>query len=221
MVKGTQEENEVAVTLKEVAQKAGVSRSAHPEPLPKVRLFLPKRKRLKRPPMRWAIARYACLKPHNRPDKAYRTCFKQFQNPIFLHVFDLFTKSLQEQGLRPLLVNLSDQIDPANSVRMLRQYSVDGVIVLRPQPFLTPSFAKAFKDARMPVVHSFGRHANAPDVHVVGIDNVECGRMAARSLIERGYQHVGFLGGPESAINLRWTDLPVLPKKWHGTPKLN
>ncbi|MEM7256870.1 MAG: substrate-binding domain-containing protein, partial [Pseudomonadota bacterium] len=37
--------------------------------------------------------------------------------------------------------------------------------------------------------------------HVVGIDNVECGRMAAHELIERGYRQVAFLGGPESATS--------------------
>jgi DNA-binding LacI/PurR family transcriptional regulator len=36
---------------------------------------------------------------------------------------------------------------------------------------------------------------------VVGIDNVECGRMAARELIACGYTDVGFLGGPESATS--------------------
>jgi DNA-binding LacI/PurR family transcriptional regulator len=30
-----------------------------------------------------------------------------FHNPLFLEVFDLFTRGLQERGLRPLLVNLS------------------------------------------------------------------------------------------------------------------
>jgi hypothetical protein len=33
----------------------------------------------------------------------------------------------------------------------------------------------------MPVVHSFGRYTTAPNVHVVGIDNIACGRMAAES----------------------------------------
>ena len=36
---------------------------------------------------------------------------------------------------------------------------------------------------------------------MVGIDNVECGRMAARTLIARGYKHVGFLGGPREATS--------------------
>lgn len=122
-----------------------------------------------------------------------------FHNPIFLEVFDLFTRGLQDRGLRPLLVNLSDEIDPATSVSMLRQYSVDGVVVA--SSTLTPEFSQAFKDANIPVVHSFGRHSSSPQVHVVGIDNVECGRMAARELTERGYKRVGFLGGPEAATS--------------------
>jgi DNA-binding LacI/PurR family transcriptional regulator len=38
-------------------------------------------------------------------------------------------------------------------------------------------------------------------VHVVGIDNVQSGRLAARTLLARGYQRVGFLGGPQIATS--------------------
>ncbi|WP_039017943.1 LacI family DNA-binding transcriptional regulator [Halocynthiibacter namhaensis] len=122
-----------------------------------------------------------------------------FQNPIFLTVFDQFTRALQERGLRPMLVNLSNEIDPQNSLRMMREYSVDGVIVA--SSTLPPGFSKAFRDQGMPVVHTFGRNSSAPSVHVVGIDNVECGRMAARTLLARGLTHVGFMGGPEAATS--------------------
>lgn len=122
-----------------------------------------------------------------------------FHNPIFLEVSDLFTRGLQDRGLRPLLVNLSGETDPENSVRMLRQYSVDGVIVA--SWTLPQGFAKAFRDAGVPVVHSFGRHSGSPQVHVVGIDNVQCGRMAAQELLARGYRRIGFPGGPESATS--------------------
>lgn len=120
-----------------------------------------------------------------------------FHNPIFLEVFDLFTRGLQDRGLRPLLVNLSAETDPAHSVRLLRQYSVDGVIVA--SSTLPSSFARAFRDAQIPVVHSFGRFSSAPHVHVVGIDNIECGRMAAHTLVARGYRRIAFLGGPIEA----------------------
>jgi DNA-binding LacI/PurR family transcriptional regulator len=70
---------------------------------------------------------------------------------------------------------------------MLRQYSVDGVIVA--SSTLPPGFAEAFRDAGVPVV-TFLRplHASSPYVHVVGIDNIACGRMAApRRWSRRGY----------------------------------
>lgn len=120
-----------------------------------------------------------------------------FHNPIFLEVFDLFTRGLQDRGLRPLLVNLSEETDPGGSVRMLRQYSVDGVVVA--SSTLLPSFSEAFRLESIPVVHSFGRLTSPPNVHVVGIDNVECGRMAVREFVARGYRKIAFMGGPRSA----------------------
>jgi len=122
-----------------------------------------------------------------------------FHNPVFLEVFDLFTRRLQDRGLRPLLVNLSDETDPQNSCEMLRQYSVDGVIVA--SSTLTPMFSKAYKDAGLPVVHTFGRYMEKPDVHTVGIDNVACGRMAAEALLAKGFRDIGFLGGPDTATS--------------------
>jgi DNA-binding LacI/PurR family transcriptional regulator len=38
-------------------------------------------------------------------------------------------------------------------------------------------------------------------VHVVGIDNIACGRLAAEELVRRGYRRVAFLGGPETATS--------------------
>jgi len=122
-----------------------------------------------------------------------------FHNPIFLEVFDLFTRGLHERHLRPLLVNLTDETDPEASVRMLRQYSVDGVIVA--SSTLPHDFARAFRDAGVPVVHSFGRQTAAPAVDVLGIDNISAGKLAARTLIDRGYTEIGFLGGPVDATS--------------------
>ncbi|MEM6694070.1 MAG: LacI family DNA-binding transcriptional regulator [Pseudomonadota bacterium] len=122
-----------------------------------------------------------------------------FQNPIFLEVFDRFTRGLQDRGLRPLLVNLSHQTDPASSVRMLQQYSVDAAIVA--SSTLPVEFAESFEAAGIPVVHSFGRYAEKPRVNVVTINNFEAGRMAARALVDCGYQRIAMLAGPGSATS--------------------
>jgi DNA-binding LacI/PurR family transcriptional regulator len=191
----------MAVTLKEVALRAGVSRSAVSRTFTEGASVSAKtRKKVEK------AAEYLGYSPNflarsltTRRTKMIGLISNNFHNPIFLQVFDLFTKGLQDRGLRPLLVNLSDETEPEGSVKMLRQYSVDGVIVA--SSTLPPGFSKAFRDAGLPVVHSFGRYSAMPEVHIVGIDNQQCGRMAARCLIEKGYKSIGFMGGPQSATS--------------------
>lgn len=191
----------MSATLKEVAERAGVSRSAVSRTFTDGASVSDKMRRKVEKAARdlgYSPNALASSLTTGRT-KLIGLVSNNFHNPIFLEVFDLFTRGLQDRGLRPLLVNLTDEIEPENSVRMLRQYSVDGVVVA--SSTLPPGFAKAFRDANMPVVHSFGRFSSAPQTHVVGIDNVECGRMAAETLIARGYKTVGFLGGPENATS--------------------
>ncbi len=188
-------------TLKDVAERAGVSRSAVSRTFTDGASVSGKmRRRVEKAAAELGYRPNALASSLTTGrTKLIGLVSNNFHNPIFLEVFDLFTRGLQDQGLRPLLVNLSDEIDPENSVQMMRQYSVDGVVVA--SSTLPPGFAKAFRDAGIPVVRAFGRQTSAPQVHVVGIDNVECGRMAARALVDRGYRRVGFLGGPESATS--------------------
>lgn len=191
----------MAVTLKDVAERAGVSRSAVSRTYTKGASVSEKtRQKVQRAASELGYSPNALASSLTTGrTKLIGLVSNNFHNPIFLEVFDLFTKGLQELDLRPLLVNLSNETDPENSVKMLRQYSVDGVIVA--SSTLPPTFAKAFRDAGVPVVHSFGRHSSSTDVHVVGIDNIEAGRLAARELAERNYTNVGFLGGPENATS--------------------
>ncbi|UCH73356.1 MAG: LacI family DNA-binding transcriptional regulator [Rhodospirillales bacterium] len=191
----------MAVTLKEVAERAGVSRSAVSRTFTEGASVSAKtRNKVEK------AAEELGYRPNflargltTRRTKLIGLVADNFHNPIFLEIFDLFTRGLQERGLRPLLVNLSGETEPEGSVRMLQQYSVDGVIVA--SSTLPPAFARAFRQAGVPVVHSFGRYTSTPEVHIVGIDNRLCGKMAAETLVERGYHHVGFMGGPEAATS--------------------
>lgn len=198
------DENQIlnrAVTLKDVAEKAGVSRSAVSRSFTDGASVSAKTREKVR-----AVASELGYQPNALASslttgrtKLIGLVSNNFHNPVFLEVFDLFTRSLQDRGLRPLLVNLSDETDPHNTLRMLQQYSVDGVIVA--SSTLPPSFAEAFHDAGMPIVHSFARASQSPDVCIAGIDNVQCGRIAANTLLQRGYTDVAFLGGPASATS--------------------
>jgi len=191
----------VAVTLKDVAERAGVSRSAVSRAYTGgASVAKVTRRKIEK------AAKELGYSPNvlassltSGRTKLIGLVSNNFHNPIFLQVFDLFTKGLQERGLRPLLVNLTDETDPENSVRMLRAYSVDAVIVA--SSTLPESFAEGFRDAGVPVVHSFGRHVASPKVNVLGINNFEAGRLAAQTLIARGYTRLGFMGGPETATS--------------------
>lgn len=191
----------MAVTLKDVAELAGVSRSAVSRTYTKgASVSVKTREKVIKAASDLGYSPNALASSLTTGrTKMIGLVSNNFHNPFFLEVFDQFTRGLQERELRPLLVNLTDETEPEASVRMLRQYSVDGVIVA--SSTLKPGFAKAFRDAGVPVVHSFGRHREKPTVDILGIDNIAAGRMAARALIERGYSEVGFLGGPSDATS--------------------
>ena len=191
----------MVVTLKDVAEMAGVSRSAVSRTFTDGASVSPAmRRKVEKAALALGYSPNVLASSLTTGrTKMIGMVSNNFHNPIFLQVFNLFTRGLQERGLRPLLVNLSDETMPDASVRMLRQYSVDGVIVA--SSTLPPGFSDAFREGGIPVVHAFGRTSGAPKVHVVGTDNVENGCMAARTLIARGYMRLGFLGGPETATS--------------------
>ncbi|MDV7143341.1 LacI family DNA-binding transcriptional regulator [Tropicimonas sp. TH_r6] len=189
------------VTLKDVAQRAGVSRSAVSRTFTDGASVSPKmRRKVEKAASELGYSPNALASSLTTGrTKLIGLVSNNFHNPVFLEIFDLFTQGLQELGLRPLLVNLTDETEPDGSVQMLKQYSVDGVVLA--SSTLPPAFAQAYREAGLPVVHSFGRYSSAPTVHIVGIDNVECGRMAARELLARRYRRVGYLGGPADSTS--------------------
>ena len=193
----------MAVTLKDVAERAGVSRSAVSRCFtPGASISQKTRDKVEKAATSLGYSPNALASSLTTGrTKLVGVVSNNFHNPIFLEVFDLVTRELQARGLRPLLVNLTNETDPSNSMQMLQQYSVDAVIVA--SSTLPVSFAESFHEAGMRVVHSFGRLTDTPRINVLGIDNCEAGRIAARELLRRGYRKVGFLAGPLSATSTR------------------
>ena len=147
----------MATTLRDVAERAGVSRSAVSRTFTPGASVSDKTRQLVT-----KAANELGYHPNALASslttgrtKLIGMVLNNFHNPLFLEVFDLFTRGLQAKGLRPLMVNLTDETDPQHSVRMLKQYSVDGVVLA--SSTLPASFAEAFRDADMPIVHSFGK----------------------------------------------------------------
>ncbi|WP_296419128.1 LacI family DNA-binding transcriptional regulator [Pseudooctadecabacter sp.] len=191
----------MVVTLKDVAERAGVSRSAVSRTFTEgASVSARTREKVEKAASALGYSPNALASSLTTGrTKMIGVVSNNFHNPIFLQVFDLVTKELQNRGLRPLLVNLSDETDPAKSLAMLRQYSVDGAIVA--SSTLPVTFAEAFQEAGLTVVHPFGRQTAHPKVTTIGIDNHAAGALAASTLIARGYRRIAFLGGPESATS--------------------
>jgi DNA-binding LacI/PurR family transcriptional regulator len=122
-----------------------------------------------------------------------------FDNPLFMDVFDLFTRRLQQRGRRPLLANLSGGARTDVALEMLLKYSVDGVIVA--SSTLPPEFTEQCAEAGMPVVQAFGRPGSSASGNIVGCDNFQGGRVAGEMLRDRGYKNIAFLGGPQAATS--------------------
>ena len=184
------------VTLAEVARSAGVSRSAVSRTFTPGASVSAKTRKL--------VEEAAALLGY-RPNILARSLTtgqtglvglvaNNFQNPAYLEIFDIFTRLLQEKGLRTLLVNLTDETDPKRSLDLLSQYQVDAVVVATST--LPVEFSSAFSQAGLPVVHAFGRDHQG-DYDVVGIDNFSAGAMGAQRLLKAGYSDIGFLGGPQ------------------------
>src|SRR5210317_565844 len=121
----------MAVTLQDVAKLAGVSRSAVSRTFTAGASVSPKmRARVEQAAAELGYSPNALASSLTTGrTKLIGLVSNNFHNPFFLQVFDLFTRLLQERGLRPLLVNLTDQTDAHATLQLLRQYSVDGVIV--------------------------------------------------------------------------------------------
>jgi DNA-binding LacI/PurR family transcriptional regulator len=188
-------------TLKEVAELAGVSTSAVSRAFTEGASVSPKtRSKVEQAARKLGYAPSLIARSlATRRTKLIGLVANNFRNPVFLDVFDLYTRVLQAHGYRPLLVNLSDVTDPTESAQLLRQYHVEGVIVATST--LPPAFPVAFRDAGLRVVHAFGRASRRPPTAVVGIDNVAAGRLAAETLLARGYRRLAFLGGPQAATS--------------------
>lgn len=189
----------MAITLKDVAERAGVSRAAVSRSFtPGASVSARTRAKVEKAATELGYSPNILARSlTTRKTQLVGLVSNNFHNPVFLQIFDLFTKGLQDHGLRPLLVNLSGETDPARSINLMRQYSVDGVIIA--SSHLPDAVPLAFQQAGIPVVHAFGRATRAPVVPVAGIDNVEAGRIAARTLIARGYRRIAFMGGPPDA----------------------
>ena len=106
------------VTLKDVAEKAGVSRSAVSRTFTeRASVSAKTRRKVEKAAAELGYSPNALASSLTTGrTKLIGLVSNNFHNPFFLQVFDLFTRLLQERGLRPLLVNLTDQTGDVRNI---------------------------------------------------------------------------------------------------------
>jgi len=104
----------MTATLKDVAVKAGVSTSAVSRTFtPGASVSEKMRQRVEKAAKELGYSpNFLARSLTTRRTKLIGLVSNNFHNPIFLEIFDLFTRGLQDRGYRPLLVNLTDETDP-------------------------------------------------------------------------------------------------------------
>ncbi len=192
-------EKQYNITLKDVSERAGVSPSAVSRTFTEGASVSAKtRKKVENAALELNYSpNFLARSLTTKRTKLIGLISDNYSNPIFLEVFDLFTKMLQEKGFRPLLYNYSQETNVADAIKMLKQYNVDGVIIA--SSTVSPEFIEGLKYISCPIVHTFGHYDDDSNINVVGPDNVHGGKLAARILIEKKCQNIIFLGGPEQA----------------------
>lgn len=114
-----------------------------------------------------------------------------FSDPQVMTIIDTFTTELQHRHLRPLIFNLSRANDWAETVALMSQYQIDGIIIA--SSTIDQNFVRDVLKSGIPTVMAFGRDINEVGVSASFVDNEEGGRTAAREFLRRGYQRLGFI----------------------------
>jgi len=194
------------VTLADVAALAGVSTSAVS------RTFTPGASVAKK-------TRALVLKAANqlgyRPNAIARTLSTRksriigvvvsyLHNQFYPTVLERLSQLLQARGYHVLLFINSDPQDGDEGVDALvldiLQYQVDGIVLA--STTMSSRLAAQCKAVGIPIV-LFNRAAAVEEASTVTSDNYEGGRVAARLLLERGAERIGFISGLEDSSTSR------------------
>ena len=186
----------MAATLKDVAERAGVSRSAVSRTFTDGASVSEKmRRKVEKAAEELGYQpNFLARSLTTRRTKLIGLVSDNFTNPFFLHVFDLFTSELQKRGLRPLLVNISGNHDPeppANLGGAIVEELTDGPLHFRHEATdipvageisghfhpkatvktrMRPISARCFvSDGRRMILPSFGAYTGGLDVNARAI----------------------------------------------------
>lgn len=124
-----------------------------------------------------------------------------FSNPALLELLSHFTTGLQDEGFRPILMNLGGEVSADKAMRMVHEYGVEALVLL--SPTLPLPFIRAFDESGLTLVQAFDFKSHQPHISQSAVQDAAAGRLAANTLTQRGYKKLAYLGGPRGDKSVR------------------
>lgn len=121
-------------------------------------------------------------------------------NPFYTSVLETFSKMLQAEGWRILLVHVESGHTFDDIVPMLAGYRVDAIVSAL--AVLSPEALEQLSQLRVPVI-SFNTRFSGDWVYSISCDSVGASRVMAEHFIERGARKFAYITGPiDSQANI-------------------
>ncbi len=130
--------------------------------------------------------------------KTIAVLFDNLLNPYFMIMANQIQKHLMEIGYEMMIftVTSTEAILPMDVLKKMISRRVDGVI-----SFLRPSFevAEYANKIHLPIF-ILGREADDLNIDSIFTNDVQGGGLMGEYLYQKGYKHVGYLGGPKDIL---------------------
>ena len=120
-------------------------------------------------------------------------------NPFRVEQIEQISRRLIEQNFRPILMPAEASEDPSHVIGLLLEYSVSGVIVTSDTP--PQAICQECVSLGVPVVLVNKRDIDAP-VDRVLMDNENCGRIAAETLLRQGCRQLALITSQSPSFSL-------------------
>ena len=185
-------------TIRDVAEKAGVSMSAvsqvlngnaqHVGALVRERILAVVDELQYRPN---AIARSMV----KRQTATVGLVFTELANPLFVPVVEGVEEILRGAGYHIVLASAPDVVSEIEAIETLRAQQVDGFIFMSLSVCTSFEHLLRLKSDEIPFI-VINRCLDDPDIHQIQLDDWGAGYVATKHLIDLGHRNIGTISGP-------------------------
>lgn len=131
--------------------------------------------------------------------------FSYLDNQFYALALEKFCLALQQRGYHAMVFMMPDTVqDVEKTVSDMLEYQVDGIITASVE--LSSPLCEYCASQNIPVV-MFNRTQDEPHMSSVTTDNIRGGHLAARHLLDGGYERIALLAGWEGASTNRDREL--------------